>query len=331
MTFFSGTDSSTLIEEGTDKNHFLSLIVNNAGQYTARITRKIDKKSKIKAHIESISTTSFDTYNGDTVVLSENVVKSEDKEDLKITSYIEYYNLNIVKETTDNDFSEVDERLQEIKQKKNKTRPVTSYASSYYDWYNKSKPSTNPNNILYADDNKKDNLFSQPSKNSYDWYKDYSELDGWNYYKDMHDIDTVKSGADSLSDYIDKSARITAARILSGSIIADEETAKSVYKWINTIDSKYAKIFNDKNHDIDNWLDVFIHYCIVEYYSEDDSEFVTDYNKNEEEFVDEDIVASERAHAVQKIISEWEKFLTKDSKVIDSIYENLETYKYYDV
>ena len=38
MTFFSGTDLNTLQEEGSDMNNFLSLIVNNAGQYTAAIT-----------------------------------------------------------------------------------------------------------------------------------------------------------------------------------------------------------------------------------------------------------------------------------------------------
>ena len=40
-TFISGTDLSTLQEEGSDMNNFLSLIVNNAGQYTAAITRKV--------------------------------------------------------------------------------------------------------------------------------------------------------------------------------------------------------------------------------------------------------------------------------------------------
>ena len=40
-TFFSGTDTATLKEEGMDRNHFVSLIVNNEGTYTAAITRKV--------------------------------------------------------------------------------------------------------------------------------------------------------------------------------------------------------------------------------------------------------------------------------------------------
>ena len=43
-TFFSGTDTATLKEEGRDRNNFVSLIVNNAGTYTAAITRRIKSK-----------------------------------------------------------------------------------------------------------------------------------------------------------------------------------------------------------------------------------------------------------------------------------------------
>lgn len=45
-TFFSGTDTSTLLQEGMDRNHFLSLIVNNAGTYSAKITRRIHNVSE---------------------------------------------------------------------------------------------------------------------------------------------------------------------------------------------------------------------------------------------------------------------------------------------
>ena len=46
-TFFSSTDTNTLKEEGSDVNHFVSLIVNNAGTYNAAITRKVDIKNDI--------------------------------------------------------------------------------------------------------------------------------------------------------------------------------------------------------------------------------------------------------------------------------------------
>lgn len=47
-TFFSGTDIATLKEMGLQQNHFLSLIVNNAGNYSARITRQIKLERKIE-------------------------------------------------------------------------------------------------------------------------------------------------------------------------------------------------------------------------------------------------------------------------------------------
>lgn len=40
-TFFSETDLDTLLDEGKDMNHFVSLIVNNEGSYKAAITTKV--------------------------------------------------------------------------------------------------------------------------------------------------------------------------------------------------------------------------------------------------------------------------------------------------
>lgn len=46
-TFFSGTDTNTLKEEGAKRPHFLSLIVNNANQYTACITTKAEVEENL--------------------------------------------------------------------------------------------------------------------------------------------------------------------------------------------------------------------------------------------------------------------------------------------
>ena len=46
-TFFSGTDTATLKEEGAKRPHFLSLIVNNANQYTACITAKAEVEENL--------------------------------------------------------------------------------------------------------------------------------------------------------------------------------------------------------------------------------------------------------------------------------------------
>lgn len=102
-TFFSGTDIATLKEEGMDRNHFVSLIVNNAGTYTAAITRKVNYKRIIN---ENIYYNSF-----------------EDKQIKDVKSYeveneeLQYFNLDIEFENTDS-YVNLDSRLEEIRKSK---------------------------------------------------------------------------------------------------------------------------------------------------------------------------------------------------------------------
>lgn len=70
MTFFSETDTSTLEKEGLDNVHFLSLIVNNAGEYTAKITKQI------KHNILSVP--EYSTFGG-------KVIKGKPTSSVKIT------------------------------------------------------------------------------------------------------------------------------------------------------------------------------------------------------------------------------------------------------
>ena len=50
--FFSGTDANTLVEEGEQTIHFLSLVVNNEGTYVARVTRRIVEEIEGVEYIE---------------------------------------------------------------------------------------------------------------------------------------------------------------------------------------------------------------------------------------------------------------------------------------
>lgn len=104
-TFFSGTDTATLKEEGRDRNNFVSLIVNNAGTYTAAITRRV----KTKQVRESVSYEFF----GDGE-------KFDTKDYVSNADEIEWFYLKIEKEG-ENYFLDIDARLEEIrKQKKEK-------------------------------------------------------------------------------------------------------------------------------------------------------------------------------------------------------------------
>lgn len=123
-TFFSGTDTATLKEEGRDRNHFVSLIVNNAGSYTAAITRKVKSKREVNEVF------SYESFDG---VLIESTDKwTEEVEELQ------YFMLDITKEGANYSFPDVDARLAEIKKAKEakaKTAPYTT--TNYGQGYNK--------------------------------------------------------------------------------------------------------------------------------------------------------------------------------------------------
>ena len=126
--FFSGTDTNTLLEEGTDRNHFVSLIVNNEGSYVAAVTRKIKQEVHAVAHIVYTTKTHYNTWDDIDIPLSDNETVEKDKEETKTIEYVEWYDLNITKEAADNDFNEIDDRLVAIKEAKAKK----AYQSPYY-------------------------------------------------------------------------------------------------------------------------------------------------------------------------------------------------------
>lgn len=61
-TFFSGTDNNTLLEQGEDTVYFLSLIVNNAGVYNAKITIKSTIDCELRYN-EKTANTNGKNYN----------------------------------------------------------------------------------------------------------------------------------------------------------------------------------------------------------------------------------------------------------------------------
>ena len=109
-TFFSGTDTATLREEGADRNNFVSLIVNNAGSYTAAITRKI--------LTEEVSASISYEFFGEGTKTTKEEYSSKEK--------IEWFYLKVEKEEVDTEFKELDKKLQEIRD--SKTKRAVPYA-----------------------------------------------------------------------------------------------------------------------------------------------------------------------------------------------------------
>lgn len=103
--FFSGTDIATLQSEGNDHNTFVSLIVNNAGNYSAAITRKVE------ADIRTEVTGSYVLWDDGSPTL----VKSDSKEKQEI---IQYFMLDIQKPTVSSPYQDIDARFEEIMRRK---------------------------------------------------------------------------------------------------------------------------------------------------------------------------------------------------------------------
>lgn len=115
MTFFSGTDEHTLYDEGKDRVNFLSLIVNNAGTYSARITEK--DKLHITKHTQV--TTGF--FGEGDKVFSE--LEDTTEEDVSIR----YHQLEVTVEPSEpsNDSSLL-QRIETLKERMSKNKLINS-------------------------------------------------------------------------------------------------------------------------------------------------------------------------------------------------------------
>lgn len=128
--FFSGTDLNTLRIEGNERNHFVSLIVNNEGKYVAGITRKIEFTQLRKSH-----------YTGFDGIIDVPVEEEE------TGSEIEWFSLEVEIEK-DNSLNTLSSRLDQIeeeraaevarkaKEKADVTRTIKNDSPFNLDWTN---------------------------------------------------------------------------------------------------------------------------------------------------------------------------------------------------
>lgn len=116
QTFFSGTDINTLQSEGNETVHFVSLIVNNAGEYNAAITKKV------KATFEGDMVEEFESYNGEKVIKTSKTVQQKEM--------IMYHPLTVEIEK-DGNIGDLCARIKELKD--SKTKPKEDIATSSLD------------------------------------------------------------------------------------------------------------------------------------------------------------------------------------------------------
>lgn len=234
-TFFSETDTATLKEEGRDRNNFVSLIVNNAGTYTAAITRRV-KSKQVK---ESVSYEFF----GDGE-------KHDTKEYVSSADEIEWFYLKIEKEGENYSFPDMAAILEEIKQvKAEKARKAQTpvYQGGYKPVIaNSYGTKAGPANLVKKEDNKSKVVQST----LFDNVDDLPFDDDYNlpYGQVTFDKVTLKS---------------LVLQLITGSIIISNDSKIDITKWAKSMPALYEKRFGKGEEGMKNfkmWADTYTEY-----------------------------------------------------------------------
>ena len=296
QAWFSGTDTATLRSEGNDTNCFVSLIVNNAGEYCAAVTRKRQTKKKI--------TTEFlgDSYQ----FFGQGSVHIDGSKDCEITEQIEtttieYFMLDVEVEKVDNPLDYLDERFKEIEAKK-KPIVTTSYTRVY-------EPKRE-NTVMTTE--------WDTSKNTAD-----EDFYSWIHSRDKKEPDT-KEGIlfddktmDDLKVEIEWTPNPTlvheaVVQIVACSFIIDPSKF-DLKQWIvRHMERKYNDIFKEALS-FDNWAEFVIEFVLTNFY---------DYRAPDIVYEDLDEYQSIVAEAIYEELSEYADY----SKYITNYLEILQRY-----
>ena len=235
-TFFSGTDTATLLEEGKDRNHFVSLIVNNAGTYTAGITRLEHTISKITEE------RSFHTFQDKIVNLGEDSYISEELS-------VIWRNLKVIKEEDANtQFPDLENRLKEINElKESKAAKIRDAANS--------------------------NLYNPATKTYYGDYRNKgmdNDLDSYEigaygvYNNPISSIPTQLTLPFEEEDYTKFDMNIiikTVKQLITGSIILPNNDKINIKEWAkNMVPLFDARFKNIK--DFEDWAEGYIDFLV---------------------------------------------------------------------
>ena len=236
-SFFSQTDTTTLKEEGRDRNNFVSLIVNNAGSYTAAITRKI-KSKQVK---ESVSYEFF----GDGE-------KQDTKEYVSDADEIEWFYLKIENENETFSFPDMAARLEEIKQakaEKAKKVQIPTYQGGYKPVIaNSYGTKAGPENLVKKESDKP-KVFQPTLFDNVD-YLPFDDDYSLPYGQVTFDKVTLKS---------------LVLQLITGSIIISNDNKIDITKWAKSMPALYEKRFGKGEEGMKNfrvWADTYTEYLV---------------------------------------------------------------------
>lgn len=247
-TFFSGTDTATLREEGNDRNHFVSLIVNNAGTYTAAITRKFTEKKVIN------STFVYRTF--------EDIEKTDTRTVEVEEETIVYNMLDIVKEGEITEpFLEISERLEAIKKSKAEVAATKAPFSTipYYDGLSSFPPIYQGNSKEVSRIARQDSLFDEEFMESepprrIERITDPNEL--------AIDASVVKS--------------IT-LQLITGSIAIADASKIDPVKWAGQMSKLFDKRFEGDMNLFHLWAETMVEFVVTNFIPDEFASFEDDY------------------------------------------------------
>lgn len=248
-TFFSGTDTATLSAEGNDMAHFVSLIVNNAGKYTAGITRKYKCVQTVSEKY------TYPTWNGE----EREGVETFDIEEEKL----EWFNLDIVFEDATDDFeTEMMERIKEIKEAKKKVVTPMYGGRNYPQYGNYGKAITPTKEVGSTFPMDEDKYYGE-KRGWYDPQKDkqlpakQGELP---FDQPEEENVEIPYGVVTVDPDIVQSI---VRQLVTSSIIISNESAVDVKKWANSMESLYRRRFGsvkEFEYFASNYVDYLINY-----------------------------------------------------------------------
>ena len=229
-TFLSSTDTATLKEEGIDRNHFVSLIVNNEGTYTAAITRKVKATKTITENF------SYPTFEDKEVVDTKTyTVESEE---------LEWFYLKIEFERSDSFCQEeLKARLEELKKvKAEKAKQLSPKQFAYTEEFSNWKSDKLQQGTLFPEVGKKvtQSYTSQasPANKMVENSKDELPFD-------MDYIDNKISGEMPCDDmeFNKETIKSLVLQLITGCIIVPNASKIDVKKWVQGMVPLYEKRF----------------------------------------------------------------------------------------
>lgn len=265
-TFFSGTDINTLREEGVDRNHFISLIVNNEGKYTAAITRKVKGVNTIT---ETVSYLSF----GGEEKTSVEEVKEEVEE-------LQWFYLNIEIENSSRE--DINDRLREIREAKSKK-------SNLLETYNVFHPTIRvPSYLKYFKTERDDDDIIIGTKDEDTKVKPTGRED-----KDIIPMSELskeeveEAEEEPFIPYETITIRRSVIKslvlqLVTGSVIISDNSKVNLDKWVNGMPALYEKRFGKGTEGLKlfrAWAENYIEFLC--WFSDDDSLEELGYDKDE--------------------------------------------------